>query len=157
MKCVEEIKEKMKTRIIELHEYHSAEFKTNLKTFTDVESMIDSYTTIYLYIAARRQVLQILGNYKPGTTKIVKDKEGNEKEVPVYTKTIIYNYQKKKHKDINEYGFKEIYSELLEFCSLAEQLIMFKRIEEEQEEIKLIQNLSSKRINEEKIRKFLEE
>lgn len=156
MECAEAIRTK-KEQIIELYGMHHTEFKTQLKTFTDVESMIDSYTTIYVYIAARRQVLQILGNYKPGTTKKVKDKEGNEKEVPVYTKTIIYNYQKKKHKDINEYGFMEIYSQVLEICSLAEQLIMYKKIEVEENEIKLLQGLSSKRIDKEKIRKFLEE
>ena len=157
MECVETMKNKIKEKLIDFSELYDTEFKTELKNFTDVESMIDSYTTIYVYIAARRQVLQILGNYKPGTTKTVKDKDGNEKEVPVYTKTIIYNYQKKKHKDINEYGFLEIYSRLLEFCCLAEQLIMYKRIEEEDNEIKLLQNLSSEKIDKEKIRKFLEE
>ena len=165
MECVETMKSKNKEKIITFCDLYDTEFKTKLKTSTDVEKMINDYTTIYVYIAPRKQVLQILGNYKPGTMKKVKDKDGNivkdedgkDKEVPVYTKTIIYNYQKKKHKKITESAFMNIYSNLLQFCSLAEQLIMYKKIEEEEQEITDLRLLNSKRIDIEKIREFVKE
>ncbi len=153
MTCIETIKEKIISDMIELYGKHQTEFKTKLKIITDVNKMIDSYTTIYVYIAPRKEVLQILGNFK--TTKTIKDEDGNEQEKLIYTKKIIYNYQKKRHKEINESSFMGIYSELLEFCSLAEQLIMYKKIKEEEVEIKNLQSLSSNRIDKEKIRIFL--
>ena len=155
MQCIETIKNKKKDQIIEIHDLYPTEFKTKLKTYADVEKMINDYTTIYVYIAAKKEVLQILGNYT--TTKTIKDDEGNEETKTIYTKKIIYNYQKKKHKEIDETHLVEIYSQLLEFCSLAEQLIMFKKIEEEDKEITALRNQISTRIDRNKIRKFLEE
>ncbi len=165
MECVETLKNDIKEKMIVFFDLYNTEFKTTLKTSADVEKMINDYTTIYAYIAPRKQVLQILGNYKPGTMKkakdkdgkIIKDKDGKDKEVPVYTKTIIYNYQKKKHKEITESVFMDIYSNLLQFCSLAEQLIMYKKIEAEDQEIKDLRLLISERIDKEKIREFIKE
>ncbi len=85
---------------------------------TDAE-YFDNYSVIYLYFHPKKELLQIIGNYKI---------DGKQ------TKKLIYNFKKKVHKNISHNDFLKIYKDTRVLVSLIKErkysLLIFDEIKD---------------------------
>ena len=128
----------------DLEEYH--QFKIDLNDHNEIDhKLIDKYSSIYVYMSPKKEVLQLLGNYI--------NEEGKQ------SKKLIYNFKNKLYgkekKMLDEKTLTETYKSLLLFANFAEQLKLYKNIEQLETEVEKLQDNTSDKLDKGKIFKFL--
>ena len=124
------------------------QFKIELEDSDDIDhKLMDIYSSIYVYMSPKKEVLQLLGNYI--------NEDGKQ------SKKLIYNFKNKLYgegkdkRTLDEKTLTEIYKKLYLFANLAEQLRLYKNLDALESEAKKLADNTSEKIDQGKILKFL--